>query len=85
MLGKLKDYSYGSDRRKTITHNFFVDDLKLYSSTINVAKKQVDLVTQFSNDICMDFGTNKCAYLKNVKGMIVSSGEPLVMNNHKTC
>ena len=81
MLGKLKGYSYGNDRRKTITHNFFVDDLKLYSSTINVAKKQLDLVTQFSNDICMDFGTNKCAYLKNVKGMIVSSGEPLVMNN----
>ena len=29
----------------------------------------------------MDFGTNKCAYLKIVKGMIVSDGEPLVMNN----
>ena len=29
----------------------------------------------------MDFETNKCAYLKIVKGMIVSDGEPLVMNN----
>ena len=29
----------------------------------------------------MDFGTNKCVYLKIVKGMIVSDGEPLVMNN----
>ena len=29
----------------------------------------------------MDFGTNKCAYLKIVKGMIVSDGEPLVVNN----
>ena len=28
----------------------------------------------------MDFGTNKCAYLKLVKGMIFSDGEPLVMN-----
>ena len=28
----------------------------------------------------MDFGTNKCAYLKIVKGMIFSDGEPLVMN-----
>ena len=81
MLGKLKGYNYGNHRQKTITHNFFADDLKLYSSTINVAKKQLDLVTQFSKDICMDFGTNKCAYLKIVKEMIVGDGEPLVMNN----
>ena len=81
MLGKFKDYNYGNDRRKTIAHNFFVDDLKLYSSTINIAKKQLDLVTQFSKDICMDFGNNKCAYLKIVKEMIVGDGEPLVMNN----
>ena len=39
MLGKLKGYNFGNDRRKTITHNFFNDDLKLYSSAINVAKK----------------------------------------------
>ena len=71
MLGKLKGHNYLNDRRKTITHKFFVDDLKLYSSTINVAKKQLDLVTQSSKDICMDFGTNKCEYLKIVKGMIV--------------
>ena len=29
----------------------------------------------------MDFGTNKCAYLKIVEGMIVRDGEPLVVNN----
>ena len=37
-------------------------------------------MTQFSKDICMDFGTDKCAYLKIVKGTIVSDVEPLVMN-----
>ena len=81
MLGKLKGYNYGNKRRKTVTHNFFVDDLKLYGSIINVTKKQLDLVTQFSKDICMDFGTDKCAYLKIVKGTIVSDAKPLVMNN----
>ena len=64
MLGKFKGYSYGNDRRKTITHNFFVGDFKLYGSTINVTKNQLDLVPQLSKDICMDFGTDKCAYLK---------------------
>ena len=81
MLGKFKGYNYGNDRRKTITHNFFVDDLELFGSTINVTKKQLDLVTQFSKDVCMNFGTDKCTYLKIVKGTIVSDAEPLVMNN----
>ena len=81
MLGKLKSYNYGNNRRKAIIQNFFVNDLKLYSSTVNVAKKQLDRVTQFSNHICMDFGTNKCVYLKIVKGMIAGDGEPLVINN----
>jgi len=81
MLGKVKGYNYGNDRQKTITHNFFVDDLKLYGSTINVTKKQLDLVTQFSEDICMNFGVDKCAYLRIEKGKIVNDGEPIVMNN----
>ena len=79
MLGKLKSYNYGNDRRKTITHKFFVDSLKLYGNTINVTKKQLDLVTKFSKDICMDFRTDKCAYLKIEKGTIVSDGEPFVI------
>ena len=29
----------------------------------------------------MDFGNDKCAYLKIEKGTIVSDGEPLFMNN----
>ena len=81
ILGKLKGYNCGEDRRKTITHNFFVDDFKLYGVTINVTKKQLDLVTQFSKDICMDFGTDKCEHLKIEKGTIVRDGEPLAMNN----
>ena len=64
MLCKLNGYNYENDRRKSITYSFFVDDLKLYCGTINVPKKQLDLVTQFSKDICMDIGTDKCAYLK---------------------
>ena len=81
MLGKLKGYNYGNDRRKTITHNFLSTTSIFTVELLILPKKQLDLVTQFSKDICMDFGTNKFAYLKIVKGMIVSDGEPLVMNN----
>ena len=45
-------------------HNFFVDDIKLYASSISILKKQLDLVTTFSNDIGMKFGQDKCAYIK---------------------
>ena len=69
MLKNLKGYSYGTDRNSNITHNFFVDDLKLCASNINILKKQLDLVTTFSKDIGMTFGEYKCAYqqVENVK------------------
>ena len=68
LLQKLKGYSYGKSRNYTLTHNFFVDDLKLYASSISILKKQLDLVTKFSKDIGMKFGQEKCAYIKIEKG-----------------
>ena len=69
LLKKLKGYSYGTNRNSNITHNFFVDDLKLCASNINILKKQLDLVTAFSKDTGMTFGEDKCAYqqVQNVK------------------
>ena len=68
LLQKLKGYSYGKSRNYTLTHIFFVDDLKLYASSISILKKQLDLVTKFSKDIGMKFGQEKCAYIKIEKG-----------------
>ena len=50
------------------------------SNEINM-KKLLDLVTTFSRDICMDFGIDKWAYMKVVKGQQVSHLEPLEMND----
>ena len=36
--------------------------------SISILKKQLDLVTTFSNDIGMKFGQDKCAYIKIEKG-----------------
>ena len=68
LLQKLKGYSYGKSRNHTLTHQFFVDDLKLYASSISILKKQLVLVTKFSKDIDMKFGQGKCAYIKIEKG-----------------
>ena len=47
MLGQLKGYSFGDDRKSKITHNVFVDDLKLFASNESDIKKLLDLGTTF--------------------------------------
>ena len=61
----------------------FVDDLKLYASSINILKKQLDLVTTFSNDIGMKFGQDKCAYIKIEKGKNTTTA-PIEINGLTT-
>ena len=50
------------DQIRIITHLFFVDDLKLYASTLAKMNKLLDIVTQLTNDVGMTFGESKCAY-----------------------
>ena len=64
-----------------ILHNFFVDDLKLYASNINILKKQLDLVPTFSQDTGMTFGEDKCAYQQVENGNLIQNTEHLEMNN----
>ena len=61
LLNKCKSYSLGRARKLQHTHNFFADDLKLYSQDLNSTKKQLDIVTTFSRDINMQFGEDKCS------------------------
>ena len=63
LLNKCKGYSCGRARKLHHTHNFFVDDLELYSQDLNSTMKQLDIITIFSRDINMQFGEDKCAYL----------------------
>ena len=62
---------------------FFVDDLKLCNSTTNGIKKQLDLVTRFSQDIGMNFGQDKCAHLVIETGQIKNNGQHLEINGVK--
>ena len=74
LLRSTKGYEYGKNRQHQHTHNFFVDNLKLYASDINSVKRQLETVTTFSNYIGMKFGEEKCAFPPNRKG-----------NNQKIC
>ena len=83
MIKRLRGYAAGKDRNTNITQNFFVDDLKLHSSTTNGIKKQLHFITRFSQDIGMNFGQDKCAHLVIEKGQIKHNGQDLEMNGVK--
>ena len=91
MPKNLQGYSYGTDRNSNITHNLFLDDLKLHASNINILKKQQDLVAVFSvmaTRPCfyifyytgMTFGEQKCAYWQVENGKIIQNTEHLDIN-----
>ena len=80
LLHKLQGYACGKHKNYNVTHNFFVDDLKLYVSRINTAKKQLDLVTAFSKDTGMTFGDDKCAYQQIQNGKLLQCTKNLEIN-----
>ena len=53
---------------KNISHLFFVDVLKLYAINIEKKKQMLETVTQFSNEVGMNFGEAKCNYQSIERG-----------------
>ena len=63
-----------------INHLLFVDDLKLYSRTLDQMKKLLDIITTFTNYIGMIFGEAKCAYICIVRGRKKCLGSSIQIN-----
>ena len=81
MLKKAKGYFIGEKREINHTHNFFVDDLKLFAQTSSSIQKQLDIITTFSKDINMNFGEEKCTYMRIEKEKMVDNSNPIVINH----
>ena len=69
-----------SERTSSLTHLVFVDDLKTFSSNLKDTLQQLDIITTFSNDIGMSFGSDKCAYMHILNGKRKVRGETIRMN-----
>ena len=65
--------------KNSISHLVSVDDLKTYAQDIQEA--QLDLITTFTKDINMQFGSDKCAYIYIERGKQVSLGRKFSINN----
>ena len=76
-------YRIGTPRTTKINHLLFVDDLKTYAPNIAIAKEQLKLISQFTNDIGMRFGVDKCAYMYIEYGKRKSTGTELEMDGLK--
>ena len=64
----------------TISHLLFMDDLKLYASNDQQLRQMISIVKTFSDDICMQFGIDKCNKLTVIKGKVKPS-EDITLNN----
>ena len=56
-----------------VSHLLYMDDLKLYAPDEIKLTKQLELVSEFTHDIRMDFGLDKCAKINLRKGKSVTT------------
>ena len=73
ILRKVKAAYEFSESKEKINHLLFMDDLKWYNGSEKRLDSLVQTVCVFSEDIGMEFGTEKCAMLVMEKGKIVKS------------
>ena len=83
LLSKLPDYKVGppGKHKNSVSHLFFIDDLKAYAQDIHKANLQLDFIIPFTKDINMQFGSDKCAYIYIERGKQVSLGRKFSINN----
>jgi hypothetical protein len=53
-----------------ISHLLYMDDLKLIAKSEEELQKQIQKVNNFSDDINMEFGLEKCAKIKFKRGKL---------------
>ena len=73
ILRKTKAAYEFSESKEKINHLLFMDDLKLYSQNEEGLDSLVQTVRVFSEDIGMEFDTEKCAMLVTEKEKIAKS------------
>ena len=81
LLSLLLGYNIAkTNNKQKLTHLFFVNDLKIFARNKKEAMLQLDLMTQFTIDIDMKFGLDKCAYIYIEWGILKSQGTKLSIN-----
>ena len=81
LTSELATSGYGykiSNTSATISNLFYMGDLKLYSKNQQEQVGELKEVKQFSDDIGMEFGLEKCAKASFKKGKLTSTGNVVI-------
>ncbi|XP_045474919.1 uncharacterized protein LOC123680848 [Harmonia axyridis] len=69
------NYGYRIDDYAKLTHLFYVDDLKLYARGTTQLQGELELVRNFSADIKMKFGLEKCSVVHVKRGKMAEEDD----------
>lgn len=64
-----------------VNHLIYMDDIKIFGQRREDMEEMIGIVKRFSDDICMEFGLEKCATASFKKGKISTSANITVENN----
>lgn len=71
------------ENNHTLTHLFYIDDLKLYGNSEENLLNSIELVEKYSKEIKMELGTNKCKIQAIQKGKLTTEVEYTTANLEK--
>ncbi|TVU57700.1 hypothetical protein FQP88_24255, partial [Vibrio atlanticus] len=63
------------DRNYSITHLLYMDDLKLYSADKDHLQAALNIVAEYTRDVGMSFGLDKCAVVHLARGKCSDTGD----------
>ena len=69
----LNNTGYCNKPRNTINHLFYMDELKLFAKNDQQLQGLLSIVKQFSDDIRMEFGLDKCAKATFFRGKLLKA------------
>ena len=73
----------GVSQSTSVNHLLFVDDLKLYASNKDKMHRLISIVKDFSDDISMEFGLEKCKIINLVRGKVQTTAEGYPINENQ--
>lgn len=63
-----------------LSHNLYMDDLKIYAGNESHLKQMINITQKFSEDIRMKFGLDKCRTIHIIKGKMTNRDENTIIS-----